>query len=84
MEEKSLHHSLKLYRSGGSVETPKKQREKLDPKIINNDFDRDPKQSLRRISKKLEISHGSVQKLMKLSGYNSYMANIVQKLYPND
>ena len=56
----------------------------MNPKIVTDEFDRDPKQSLRRVSKKLEISYSSVQKVMKSFGYKPYMANIVQELHPND
>ena len=51
-----------VFQENGSVETPKKLRDKIYPKIVTNKFHRDPKQSLRTVSKKLEFSYGSVQK----------------------
>ena len=56
----------------------------MDPVIATNECDRDPKQSMRTFPKKLRNSYGSVQKVMKLSGYKPYMANIVQELHHND
>ena len=33
-----------VFQENGSVETPKKQWDKMDPKFVTNEFDRDPKQ----------------------------------------
>ena len=33
-----------VFHKKGSVETPKKQRDKMNPKIVTDEFDRDPKQ----------------------------------------
>ena len=80
---KTIRKWYTVFQENGSVETPEEKTEKMGPKIVTNEFDRDPKQSLRRISKKLEIRYGSVQNVMKSSGKKPYMANIVQELHPN-
>ena len=56
----------------------------MDPKIVTNKFDRDPKHSLKRVSKKLKIREGFVQEVTKSCGYKPYIANIVQELNPNN
>ena len=71
------------FQENESVETSRKLRDKMDPKKVTDEFDRDTKQSLRRVLKKLEISYGSVQNVMNSSGYKAYMANIVEELRPN-
>ena len=71
---KALKNWYTVVQENGSVENPKKQRGEMAPKTVSYEFNRDPKQSLRRASKKLKISYGSVQTVMKSSGYERCMA----------
>ena len=81
---KAITKWYSAFQENESVETSREYRNKMDQKKVTSEFNRDTKQSLRRVSKKLEINYGSVQKVMNSSGYKPYMADIVEKLRPND
>lgn len=74
-----------VFKKTGSVHQAKHRRtSKIDPKNIIDVFAEEPKQSLRRVANRTNVSYGTVQKIMKNAKFKPYMAMIVQQLQPND
>jgi hypothetical protein len=56
----------------------------LDPQPIIDHFNANPKSSLRRAANIFNISHGSVQRILKKQKFHPYKLKIIQQLNEND
>ena len=70
----------KAFEKTGSITKAHKRKTTVDQEKIIQDFQENPKQSLRRASHKLGVSVSSVRNTLKKAGFKRYRPRIVQAL----
>ena len=74
----------KAFEKTGSITKAHKRKTTVDQEKIIQDFQENPKQSLRRGSHKLGVSVSSVRNTLKKAGFKVYRPRIVQALQDGD
>ena len=74
----------KAFEKTGSITKAHKRKTTVDQEKIIQDFQENPKQSLRRASHKLGVSVSSVRNTLKKAGFKVYRPRIVQTLQDGD
>ena len=83
-DNRSLKIWYENFRENGSISIKKNRNKTIGIEPIIQFYENDPKQSLRRVANQVGVSHSTVRRALKFSGFKVYRPQVVQEPKNND